>query len=217
MVWRKRTGLRRHRKKISPADILFFPNGRMSRHRELESPRLRLRPLESTDAERITEFMGDRAVTRFLLYFTYPINPEQVRVWLQNVLSLQPEYCAYWAIVDREKDLLIGVTSLTLDSHNRKGEIGYWLDKAFWGKGLMTEAIWRVIHYGFDDLRLHRLDLTHMVENIASRRVAEKLGFQLEGCWREGHYKDGRFMDVKIYGMLEVDYFRAKRRFGESV
>ncbi|MDR0678655.1 MAG: GNAT family N-acetyltransferase [Puniceicoccales bacterium] len=187
----------------------------MSRHRELKSHRLRLRPLEITDGERITEFMGERAVTKFLLYFTYPINPEQVRAWLQSVLSLQPEQCAYWAIVDQKEDLLIGIASLTLDGPNQKGEIGYWMDKAYWGKGLMTEAIWRVIHYSFDELKLHRLDLTHMVENIASQRVAEKLGFQLEGCWREGHYKDGTFRDVKIYGMLAVDYLRMKKRFGE--
>jgi RimJ/RimL family protein N-acetyltransferase len=159
--------------------------------------------------------MGERAVTRFLLYFTYPINPQQVHIWLQNVLGLQPEHCAYWAIVDQKKNLLIGITSLTLDPHNQKGEIGYWLDKSYWGKGLMTEAIWQVIHYSFDELKLHRLDLTHMVGNIASQRVAEKLGFQLEGCWREGHCKDGGFRDVKIYGMLAVDYLRAKKRFGE--
>ncbi|MDR2667521.1 MAG: GNAT family N-acetyltransferase, partial [Puniceicoccales bacterium] len=116
----------------------------------------------------------------------------------------------------REKDLLIGIISLTLDQYNHKGDIGYWMDKSYWGKGLMTEACWRVIRYSFDDLKLHRIDISHMVSNIGSQKVINKLGFQLEGCWREAHFKEGRFVDVKIYGMLEVDYLATKKRFGET-
>jgi RimJ/RimL family protein N-acetyltransferase len=188
----------------------------MSRHQVLESQRLRLRPLELSDEDRIVEFMDERDVTKFLLLFTYPINRQFVKAWLGNVLEANPEYCAYWAIEEKDGGMLIGILSLTLDCHNRKGEIGYWLDKGHWGRGYMTEAVWRVAHYGFDTLKLHRLELTHMVGNMASQRVAEKLEFQLEGCWREGHCKDGQFRDVKIYGMLEVDFLRAKKRLGET-
>ncbi|MDR2667725.1 MAG: GNAT family N-acetyltransferase, partial [Puniceicoccales bacterium] len=72
----------------------------MSRHRELETDRLRLRPLEPTDGDRIATFMAERDVTRYLLYFSYPINIEHVNTWLKNVLDAKPEYCGYWAIVD---------------------------------------------------------------------------------------------------------------------
>jgi RimJ/RimL family protein N-acetyltransferase len=188
----------------------------MSKHAILETDRLRLRPLELTDADRIIEFMGVRQVTDFLLFFSYPINPEQVRHWLGEVLAADPAGCGYWGIVDGGTDRLIGIISLTIDGHNKKGEIGYWLDRDFWNRGLMTEAAWRVICYGFDVLKLHRMEVTHMVENLASRRVVEKLGFQAEGCWREGHQKNGSFRDVRIYGMLEVDYLRAKKRFAAT-
>jgi RimJ/RimL family protein N-acetyltransferase len=184
-------------------------------HGILETERLLLRPLETGDEDRIAEFMAERQVTEFLLYFTYPLCRDQVHLWLGNVLKIPPEQAAYWALVDRPSNRLIGILSLTLDTYNRKGEIGYWMDKEFWGRGLMTEAVWRVVHYGFDTLHLHRLELTHMVANGRSRRVAEKLGFQLEGCWREGHYKDGQFRDVRLYGMLDVDYKRTKKRFAE--
>ncbi|MDR3316592.1 MAG: GNAT family N-acetyltransferase [Puniceicoccales bacterium] len=185
----------------------------MSQHQVLESTRLQLRPLETSDEDSIVEFMSERKVTEFLLHFGYPICREQVRSWLNNVLSATPEQCGYWALVDKESGRLIGVICLTLDSYNRKGEIGYWMAKNYWGRGLMTEATWRVAQYCFDTLKLHRLELTHMVANKASQRVSEKVGFQLEGCWREGHWKDGQFKDVKIYGMLAVDYERARKRF----
>jgi RimJ/RimL family protein N-acetyltransferase len=155
--------------------------------------------------------MGQRAVTDFLLYFTYPIVPEQVREWLKNILEAKPEHCAYWAIVEKSKGELIGIISLTMDPYNHKTEMGYWLDKDFWGQGYTPEAAWRAIEYVFEDLKLHRIELTHMVANTRSQRVAQKLGFQLEGCWREGHFKNGSYKDVKIYGMLAVDYSRARK------
>ena len=188
----------------------------MSRHDKLETSRLILRPLEASDADRIIEFMSVREVTKFLLYFSYPINGEQVKAWLNSVLEAKPEYCAYWAIVDKETGILIGVISLTLDQYNHKGDIGYLMDKDYWGKGLMTEACWSVVSYGFGVLKLHRIDISHMVGNIGSQKVINKLGFQMEGCWREAHFKDGRFVDVKIYGMLEVDYVATKKRLGEA-
>ncbi|MDR2677366.1 MAG: GNAT family N-acetyltransferase [Puniceicoccales bacterium] len=184
----------------------------MSKHKILETPRLRLRPLEFSDFDRIVEFMGQQSVTDFLLFFTHPIIPEQVREWLKNVIEAKPEQCAYWAIIEKSQDKLIGILSLTMDSFHHKTEMGYWLDRDYWGMGYMPEAAWRSIEYVFEDLKLHRVDLTHMVANIRSQHVAQKLGFQLEGCWREGHFKNGTYKDVKIYGMLEVDYLRARKQ-----
>jgi RimJ/RimL family protein N-acetyltransferase len=183
----------------------------MSKHRIIETPRLRLRPLEFSDFDRIVEFLGHRSVTDFLLFFTYPIIPEQVQDWLKNIIEAKPEQCVYWGIIEKSQNKLIGVLSLTMDPFNHKTEMGYWLDKDYWGKGYMAEAAWRAIEYVFEDLKLHRIDLTHMVANTRSQSVAQKLGFQLEGCWREGHFKSGAYKDVKIYGMLEVDYLRARR------
>ncbi|MDR1456770.1 MAG: GNAT family N-acetyltransferase [Puniceicoccales bacterium] len=183
----------------------------MSRHRIIETPRLQLRPLELSDGDRIVEFMGQRHVTDFLLFFSYPINPDQVHVWLKNVIEAKPEQCAYWGIVEKSQSMLIGIISLTMDTYHHKTEMGYWLDSDYWNNGYMTEAAWHAIEYVFSELKLHRIDLTHMVANGRSQRVAQKLGFQLEGCWREGHFKNGSYKDVKIYGMLEVDFLRARR------
>ncbi|MDR2576765.1 MAG: GNAT family N-acetyltransferase [Puniceicoccales bacterium] len=183
---------------------------------DLETERLKLRVLRADDEDDIVNFMAERGVTEFLLFFTYPIQRQQVHAWLENVLAAPLGHCIYWSIVDPKINKTIGIISLTRDQYHRKGEIGYWLAKEYWGRGLMTEVVWRVIQYCFDTLRLHRLELTHMVANKASQRVAEKVGFQLEGCWREGHWKEGRFLDVKIYGMLDVDYVRTKKHFAAA-
>ncbi|MDR2030146.1 MAG: GNAT family N-acetyltransferase [Puniceicoccales bacterium] len=188
----------------------------MSQHEILETERLLLRPLEIADLEPIEAFMGIRGVTDFLLFFSYPLIPGQVKSWLEGVVAMDPQLGCYWAIVGKEDGRAIGVISLTLETYHRKGEIGFWLARDRWNRGYMTEAAWRVICHGFDTLKLHRIEITHMVENRASRRVIEKLGFQPEGCWREGHFKEGCFRDVAIYGMLEVDYLRTKKRFAAA-
>lgn len=188
----------------------------LAEHPSLQTPRLLLRPLQNSDYERILEFMSVRSVTDFLLFFNYPIKPEEIRNWLQNVIAANKEYCLYWGIVLKKENKLLGILSLTIDNYHHKAEIGCWSDRDYWNRGIMTEAAWIVIEYGFKWRHFHRLEWTHMTANDASQRLAEKLGFQMEGIWREGHYKDGTFRDVKIYGMLASDFERAQKRFREK-
>lgn len=178
----------------------------MSHHKVLETERLRLRPLMPTDESRIFDFMNHPEVTEFLLFFDHPLSQPMLHNWLRNVLAASPDYCAYWGIIHKKDFRLIGILSLTFNTYHHKCELGYWMDKDYWKQGLMTEAAQRAIQYAFEELKLHRVELTHMVKNIGSQRVAEKVGFQLEGCYREGHFKRGGYRDVKFYGMLESDY-----------
>lgn len=181
----------------------------------IETERLRLRALTMNDYDGMVEIMSERDVTRFLLFFGYPINPNQVKTWLTTVTSPEENGMIFWAINSKEDDRLLGTIFLTIDNFNRKAEVGYWLAKSHWGRGLMPEAVWAVAQYVFETLKLHRLELTLMEENIGSRRVAEKVGFQWEGTWREGHQKDNTFRDVRIYGMLRVDFDRTRKRLEE--
>jgi ribosomal-protein-serine acetyltransferase len=92
-----------------------------------------------------------------------------------------------------------------VDSLALSSEIGYWLRSDLCGRGLMTEAASAVIDFGFEEVHLHRIELHAGVDNVASIRVAEKLGFQREGLLRgrglgaAGHY------DMYAYGLLEDD------------
>lgn len=84
-------------------------------------------------------------------------------------------------------------------------EVGYWLRSDLAGRGLMTEAVRAVAHYAFDELGMHRLELRAGVENVGSRRVAEKVGFQERGILRESVYHRGRYVDAVIFDLLEGD------------
>jgi ribosomal-protein-serine acetyltransferase len=106
-----------------------------------------------------------------------------------------------------------GVIGISVDGVNRSAAIGYWLDEASEGKGVMTAAVAALVDDGFARWRLVRVEIRADVDNRASRAVAERLGFQLEGVARQGYRVVGdRFSDDAVYSMLASD--PARRRLG---
>ena len=87
----------------------------------------------------------------------------------------------------------------------RSCNLGYWIRTDLAGRGFATEAGRAVVAYGFDEIGLNRLELVADVDNAASRRVAEKLGFRHEGTKREGAFVDGRGRDVHMFGLIASD------------
>jgi RimJ/RimL family protein N-acetyltransferase len=83
-----------------------------------------------------------------------------------------------------------------------RAELGYWTAAEARGHGYMTEAARAVCRWGFADLGLERIDWMAFVPNHASRRVAEKLGFTLEGTYRRRHIHKGRVVDTWFGGLL---------------
>lgn len=89
-----------------------------------------------------------------------------------------------------------------INRQNNNSEIGYWLGKQFTGKGLVTLACEKVINHLFEDEGLHRIEMQCGVENLKSRAVPERLGFQLEGIRRDSHWITDRYVDHAVYGLL---------------
>lgn len=98
-----------------------------------------------------------------------------------------------------------GCSLMRIDPLSMSGEIGYWMRSDLCGKNLMTEAAYEVVSFGFWQEGLHRIELRAGVENHASIRVAEKLGFRREGTHRHGGRGASRFYDNYSYGLLNND------------
>lgn len=90
-------------------------------------------------------------------------------------------------------------------AERRLGEVGYWIGTDRSGRGYATEAGSAVVDFGFRDLGLYRLELRAGVENVASQRVAEKLGFRKEGRLREGCPLGRTGYDCYLFGLLATD------------
>jgi ribosomal-protein-serine acetyltransferase len=96
----------------------------------------------------------------------------------------------------------------SIDPLNRRGEIGYWLAEAEQGKGVMTRCCAAVVHHGFAGLNLNRVAIFCATENKRSRAIPERLGFTLEGVYREAEWLYDHFVDLAGYGMVAREWAR---------
>jgi ribosomal-protein-alanine N-acetyltransferase len=109
-----------------------------------------------------------------------------------------------WAIRLKDNSKLLGIIGFyRLQPENYRAEIGYIILPEFQGKGLVPEAVTRLIKFGFEDLRLHSIEAVIDPENYASEKVLQKCGFTKEAHLRESEFYEGKFLDKVIYSLLE--------------
>jgi ribosomal-protein-serine acetyltransferase len=91
-----------------------------------------------------------------------------------------------------------------IDTHNRIGEIGYWIAADAQGRGIITQACQAMIGYCFDTLQLNRIEIKCATENVKSQAIPERLGFVQEGILRQAEFLHGRFVDLVLYAMVKI-------------
>lgn len=91
------------------------------------------------------------------------------------------------------------------DSGSKRAEIGFGLGKAAWGKGYIQEAGEALIDYGFNTLKLRRIEAEIDPDNSASAKALDKLGFIREGLLRQRWQINGVISDSALYGRLVSD------------
>jgi ribosomal-protein-serine acetyltransferase len=102
---------------------------------------------------------------------------------------------------------LVGQISLFgIKDNGTNGEIGYWLDQNYNGRGIMNQSIQAILKYGFEDLNLNRIVIGTHVDNLKSQAVAQKLGFTFEGIERESFQLRGEFYSCHVYSMLKSEF-----------
>jgi ribosomal-protein-serine acetyltransferase len=106
-----------------------------------------------------------------------------------------------------EQDRLIGgLVCHYINRESSKSEIGYWLGAEFVGRGKVTRACRAVIAELFEREKMHRIEIQCAVDNRASRAVAERLGFRLEGIKRESEWITMSFRDHALYSLLDREW-----------
>lgn len=140
----------------------------------IETRRLRLRPLVASDATRVSLLAGDIDVARMTARIPHPYLPEHALGWIETLAESEfVRGIVAWRT-------LIGACGYTL-AGNGSAEIGYWIGKPYWGKGYATEAAAAIIAHCFGEAGIDRVTCGHLVDNPASARVIEKLGFRRFG------------------------------------
>jgi RimJ/RimL family protein N-acetyltransferase len=146
-----------------------------------------LRELHRSDIPALVAAVAGLEDRHWLLSIPYPYTVEHAEQWVASTrVALTAGTAAELAVCC--DDSLVGSVGLRLAGPEfASGEVGYWVATGFRGRGLATVATRLLSDFGFEQLGLRRIELNAAVENAASRRVAEKAGFELEGvrrAWR---------------------------------
>ena len=152
----------------------------------MRTKRLSLRELNDLDVRRVALLAGDYDVARMTARIPYPYSEFDARHWL-NGMDQEGEFVRG---IDYKGEL-IGLVGYS-QNEDRSAEIGYWIGKPWWGQGFATEAAGALVNHCFRSARIPRLIGAHFIDNPASARVIEKLGFRCIGsssayCQARGH------------------------------
>jgi len=131
--------------------------------------------------------------------FPYPYTLENARDFIGRVIDMDPPQIL--AIATPEEAIGSIGCMPQQDVHRKNAELGYWLAEPFWGRGIATLAVIRMVQYGFETFDITRIFARPYGFNLASQRVLEKAGFRLEARFRDALIKNGVFTDELIYAI----------------
>lgn len=165
-----------------------------------------LRRPEPRDAEFLYTFRNDWEVIQGLGGFSTGYAIKDIHDWIEFHRTKRDEII--WTIAAADTDNCLGHVGLyNIDHRVREAEFAIMVgDKTWWGKGIGKKVTSAVVDYGFRQLNLHRVHLTVLKSNDRAISLYEKLGFKTEGILRDGQFRDGRYVDVVVMGLLEDEW-----------
>jgi [ribosomal protein S5]-alanine N-acetyltransferase len=174
---------------------------------EIKTQKFCLRKIVSTDQQQIFEGLSDEVVIKYygVSYNTFKETVRQME-WYDNLIKTGRGI--WWGINFHGTTELIGACGFNnISMEHRKTEMGYWLLPQNWKKGIMIEVIPSIINYAFNILNLHRIEATVENDNLASKKLLIKLGFEYEGTLKECELKNEKFINLDYYALLDKHKF----------
>ena len=125
--------------------------------------------------------------------------------WIENYNS----NCYRWAIILKENNQAIGsIKAAKIDEDIEMANIGYYISRKYWNKGITSEAFERIIKFFFEEVKLNRIESCHNEKNIYSGKVMIKCGLKKEGVLREALKDNSGIANCLMYSILRTEYFK---------
>lgn len=171
---------------------------------ELKTERLLLRRMAADDTAALFVLRSNNTVMQHI--DRPPASTiAEVEALMQSIENnLETGNGVLWAIAFKnDPTTLIGtICYWQISKENYRAETGYMLHPDHWRKGIMKEALLKVIEYGFDTMKLHSIEARINAKNTASAAVLESTGFVREAYFKEDCFYDGKFLDTAVYSRL---------------
>ncbi len=160
-----------------------------------------IRPVSISDMENIAQLADDIDIARMTACLPSPYTLQNAQEWLEGLSGRPNEHV--FAVCGES---FMGVVGLTCEPDHDRAELGYWIGRPYWGKGIATAAVRLAIDYAFCELNFRRVYAYCFAANAASRCVLEKCSLQYEGCLRQHFVRMGAAHDLLCFGLLREEY-----------
>lgn len=173
----------------------------------LETERLILRKFTIEDAdEMFSNWANDDEVAKYMRWDAHKTIDETIDVLKNRIERYNNLNTYHWAIVLKDIDLLVGNVALMISNEKDQcGEVAYCLSRKYWEKGIVSEALSKVLHFGLMEVGFNRIEAYHAVANPGSGKVMQKAGMQYEGRMRQKYLSHAGFEDSDLYAILKED------------
>jgi ribosomal-protein-alanine N-acetyltransferase len=180
---------------------------------ELTTQRLLLRPLCGDDAPGMFAIYSDPETMRYWSARPISVLEDAARMVREDLQLQLSGRAAFWAIVLPRTGRVIGkFTLFDIDPDNQRAEIGYVINRQFWGKAYGTEVLAAMLATAFDHFGLHRLEADIDPDNTASLALLRKFGFGEEGRFRERWLLGEEWRDSIMMALLATQWRLARTR-----
>lgn len=173
----------------------------------IEGMLVNLRAREASDLDRMYRWINDREVTRFL-GMRYPISLAAEEAWVNNNVSAPGSYGNVRFAIETKDGVHIGTVNFhqTLPE-DRRASLGIMIgEKEYWSKGYGTDAMRTLLRFGFEEMNLHRIELTVHAGNERALACYRKCGFVEEVRLRQHRYAQGAYHDTLWMGILREEW-----------
>lgn len=185
--------------------------------RALQTRDLQLRPSNPSDAEGMFAILSDPESMKYWCKQPVEDLDTAIKVLNKDLDSDAKGNSLCWSITLKGHDKMIGKCILfQFSDPNRRAEIGYILNREYWRRGLMYQALEAVIDFAFDTLNLHRIEADVDTENAGSIGILEKLGFKREGLFKDRWFVYDEWQDSVMLGLLKHEWLAARNLTAEE-
>jgi len=174
---------------------------------KLETERFILRKGVVNDSKDLFELYSNENVVKYLplkLFDSVEDAIDEIN-WYEKIFKEQ--IGLRWVIEETMTQKVIGTCGyLNYEKEHKRIEIGYDLKPEYWGKGIMQEALSKIIHFAFTSMKINKIEAKIEPENKSSIKLLEKLDFYKEGVLRQHEFEKGKYVDLAIFSILKSEY-----------
>lgn len=184
----------------------------------LWTDRLLLRSLRQSDFSTLSELFSDPQVIQYVNRGGQP-TPIRARRLLNQIRSSSSKLDSlHYGICWKGREQIIGITSFQhWNEHSGTAQIGYILNRSCWGMGVATEAVQRLLNFGFTELNLQKVEARCYEANVSSEQVLRKSGMSYErtlpsfGWSQEDGQTQDTLLDIKVYALYREEHVRLQK------